>query len=649
MVIALSPMRCLLRLFLPLFGVAGVFAADLALRSPDGRIELAFLLRDDGRPAYTVQRDGRPVLAESRLGLVRDDADFTRGLSLAEVTPVAAVADDYELLTGKRRLNHYRANRRVFHLATAAGRKLDVIFQVSDDGVAFRYHFPENSGTIHTVREEVSSFRLPKDARAWLQPMSPAKSGWMATNPSYEETYARDIPAGTPSRLGAGWIFPALFRTGDTWVLLSETALGRNYCGSRLRHESPDGEYAIGFPDPRETMHDQPVNPSSTLPWTTPWRLIALGDLRTIAESTLGTDLADPAATPAVPAPAPGKAAWSWPQLGDDRTTFEVQRQFVDYAAHMGWAYCLVDALWDKQIGYEKIAELADYARARKVGVLLWYNSNGTANQAPQTPKDRMEDRPARLAEFARLQAMGIRGLKVDFFGGDGQPVIQYYHDLLEDSARFGLLMNFHGTTLPRGWTRTYPHLMTMEAIKGFEFITFDQRNADDEPAHAAMLPFTRNVFEPMDFTPVCLHKLGKTRLRTTPAFELALSVLFVSGIQHYPDTPEGMAMMPEYVQDFMRRVPSVWEDTKFLDGFPGQSVALARRGNGRWFVAGINGEGAPRDLTLDLSRLEGAKGAGRLITDGGEGGFAERAISIADRTLKLKLPANGGFVLELE
>ena len=627
--------------------LTGAVRADSpALTSPDGRLAVEFSLSTAGAPVYSLRRDGTVVLRESRLGLVRDDADFTRGLTLTGASRVEPVADDYEILTAKRRHNAYRANRQTFQLAAAGGQKLDIIFQVSNDGLAFRYAFPEKSATIHSLKVEATSFHFLPETRAWLQPMSVAKTGWKSVNPCYEEFYARDIPAGTPSSLGAGWVFPALFKSGETWLLLSETGLGRNYCGTRLRHESPGGEYAIGFPDPRETMNGLPVNPSSTLPWATPWRLIAVGDLRTIAESTLGTDLADPATGPADATIAPGKASWSWPLLGDGSANFGTQRQFIDYAAQMGWAYCLVDALWDRQIGYEKIKELADYAHTKNVGLLLWYNSNGAVNDAPQTPKDRMSTHESRVAEFERLKALGIRGLKIDFFGGDGQPVINYYHDILEDAAPYGFLMNFHGATLPRGWQRTYPHLMSMEAIKGFEYITFEQVNADAEPAHAAMLPFTRNVFDPMDFTPVCLHKTGQTQLRTTGAFELALSVIFTSGIQHYPDIPEAMAKVPAYVQDFMKGVPAIWEDTKFIDGFPGKFAVLARRGDGRWYVAGINGEAAPRELTLDLRRLAGAR-TGTLITDGPRERFAKRAVTLGPgRKLSLTLPPDGGFVL---
>jgi hypothetical protein len=347
----------------------------------------------------------------------------------------------------------------------------------------------------------------------------------------------------------------------------------------------------------------------------------------------------------------PGKASWSWPLLGDSRTIYEVQRRFIDYAAEMGWRYCLIDGLWDRQIGYEKVRELIDYARSRNVGILLWYNSAGDWNTSPQTPRNMMLTHESRVREFERLNAMGASGLKIDFFGGDGQSVIGYYLDILEDAAPYGFLINFHGATLPRGWQRTYPHLMTMEAIKGLEFVTFEQKNADEEPTHAAMLPFTRNVFDPMDFTPVVLDRIKRIQRRTTSTFELALSVLFTSGIQHYAEIPEGMAKTPAYVREFLKRVPSVWDDTKFLDGYPGKLVLLARRGEGRWYVAGINGEAITKKIMLNLSEL-GVSGSANLITDG-EGGnlsFRQRAVRLApDKKLEVTLAPHGGFVIVIE
>lgn len=621
-------------------------AASL-IQSPDGRLAASFSLDANRAPRYSILQQNQTVLRESRLGLIRDDEDFSKGLTLTDESKVEPIEDRYEILTAKRRFNTYLANRKVFHLATDSGKKMDIIFQVSNDGVAFRYYFPETSTEIYRLKEEVSSFHFGLDTKAWLQPMQVAKTGYESSNPAYEEFHAQEIAVGTPSTLGAGWVYPALFHSGKEWILISEGSLGRNDCATRLRHESPDGECSIGLPDARETINNQPVASSSKLPWLTPWRLIVVGSLKTVAESTLGIDLAEKPSIPADASIKPGKASWSWPLLGDKQTTYDVQRRFIDYAADMGWAYCLIDAWWDTQIGYDKIKELADYARERKVGLLLWYNSAGNWNTIKQTPKDKLLTHESRVQEFDRLKEIDIKGLKIDFFGGDGQPNIAYYHDLLEDAAPYGFLMNFHGTTLPRGWQRTYPHLMTAEAIRGFEYITFNQKDADHEATHAAMLPFTRNVFDPMDFTPVCLDKInGKVQRKTTSAFELALSVIFTSGIQHYVEIPEGMAKMPDYVKDFMKRVPSVWDDTKFIDGYPGKLAVLARKGEGRWYIAGINGENNEKSLSLDLSSVPSG-GDGFLITDGNGQLFERQTVKLtADKKVSVTLKPNGGFVM---
>ena len=617
--------------------------SDMEVASPDGRIVVHVRLDPDGSPGYQVTLAGQTVLEASRLGLIRDDADFSSGLRLRSVSEVEPVENRYEILTAKRRANHYRAHRRVFHAVTPDGKPFDIVFQVSNDGVAFRYVFPDTAAALRRITEEVTSFRLPRGARAWLQPMQVAKTGWGESNPAYEENYRQDIAVGTPSTLGAGWVFPALFHAGGHWLLVSETGLDRNYAGARLRHESPDGEYTIGFPDSLETRGSGVVQPTARLPWVTPWRIVVIGSLKTIAESMLGLDLALPAAVAPIGDIVPGKAAWSWPLLGDAHTVFETQKQFVDYAAAMGWRYTLVDALWDTQIGDERIRELIEYASTRNVRILLWYNSAGAWNTTPQTPRDRMLTRASRVAEFERLKKLGVAGLKIDFFGGDAQDMITYYHEIMQDAAPYGLLLNFHGATLPRGWSRTYPHLMTMEAVKGLEFATFTQENADQVPAHAAMLPFTRNVFDPMDFTPVALDRLPRTQRRTTAAAELAHAILFTSGIQHYAETPTGMAKAPTYVRDFLRAVPEVWDDVRFLAGYPGKFVVLARRSGNAWWIAGINGEGTPRDVALDVREMVGA-GRLTLITDGGDAlGFGRREVSAE---LRLTLPPYGGFVM---
>jgi len=641
-----------------------VSAASLdpvGIASPDGRM-LVEVSVNDGQPGYTVSLDGKPVLGRSRLGVLRDDADFTTGLSPAanyskRVAQLSKVDDHYELLTSKRRNSVYRANRRVLELQAASGARVDIEFQVSNDGFAFRYVFPETDANTHKISRELSSFNFLAGTRGWLQPIAPARSGWNESNPSYEEYYERDIPVGQPSLEGGAWVFPALFRSpvggGDTWLLVSETGLRRNYCGSRLLAARRSREYFIDFPGPLETSNGGAVTPESTLPWVTPWRLVVIGSLRSIVESTLGTDLADPPAKGfKTTASGPGKASWSWPLLGDDNTIVKVQKRFIDYAAEMSWQYTLVDSAWDRQIGYDGLKELVEYARAKNVKILVWYNSAGEWNTTPLTPRDRMFDSATRRAELQKIKNIGVAGVKVDFFAGDAQSTIAYYHDILEDTARIGLVANFHGATVPRGWQRTYPNLMTMEAVRGLEYNTFEQRNAEESPTHDAMLPFARNVFDPMDFTPVVLDRLNNiVERRTSAAFELATSVLFTSGIQHFAEVPSGMAKAPPYVRDFLKRVPVVWDDVKFIDGFPGQYVVLARRAGRTWYVAGINADRQPRKVKIDLKSL-GVSKQGALITDGIDFlGFksepfpSEKTVTAEEITIRPR----GGFVLTLE
>jgi len=618
---------------------------DMELASPNGKLKVTFLFNNN-QLHYQIKTDGQSVLEPSLLGLIRDDADFSTGLKLKSVSEQASVTDAYTLNVHKKANYSYTASQKTLTLENQQGEDMQVIFQVSDEGVAFRYFFPAEKSDIKKIVEEKTSFAFPKEAKAWLQPCAVAKSGWSECNPSYEEHYLQDIPVGTASPL-AGWVFPALFKTGEHWVLISETAMDRNYCASRLRSESPNGVYSIGFPDVREVVFTGESNPQSTLPWFTPWRIIAIGSLADVVESTLGTDLAKPAIDGGFSWVKPGRASWSWVLLKDGQTIYPVQQQFIDYAANMGWEYCLIDAFWDSQIGYEKIKELADYAKTKNVKLLLWYNSSGNWNSTPLTPKNALLTREDRLKEFFRVKEMGIAGVKIDFFGGDGQSVMNHYIDILEDAAAVGLAVNFHGSTIPRGWHRTYPHLLSMEAIKGMEFVTFGQADADAQPNHCAMIPFTRNVFDPMDFTPTCFGEIPSIQRKTTNGFELALPVLFQSGVQHFAEIPEVMLQMPAEVQQFMKTVPVVWDETRFLDGYPGKFVVMARRSGSVWYIAGINGQDSTQKVSFDASFTEASQGL--LITDGS----SNREFSINkltfQKTIALEMIPNGGFVIQTQ
>lgn len=630
-----------------LFAAAVAIAAQsTVVKSPDKRVALTFSLTSDGEPRYSLAVDGKPALLNSKLGIVREDADFTRELELVSVSKPENVRDRYETLASKRRLNDYRANRVTATLARKDGKIIEIVFQVSNDGLAFRYNFPGRDSAVYRITDEATTFNFGDSAKAWLQPKAPAQTGWERSQPSYEEYYEKEISAGTPSKLGAGWVFPALFRNGDVWVAVSESGFFANYSGTSLAHSSDDGEYKIAMPNEKEKRDGEPYLPESTLPWSTPWRVVAAGTLKTIVESNLGIDVAEPAKTPLI-ADAPGKSSWSWVLLGDSKTTFDVQKQFIDYAADMGWKYCLIDSHWDSQIGYEKIAELATYAKSKNVRIILWYNSAGAWNTTPLTPRNMMLTQESRMKEFEKIAKIGIAGLKVDFFGGDGQSFMKYYRDILVDAAKFGLVMNFHGATLPRGLTREFPNLMTMEAIRGMEFATFEQKNADQAPSHGAMMPFTRNLFDPMDFTPVAMGRLNsRVTRRTTSAFELATSVVYFSGVQHYAETPEGMAKAPAFVKEFMKSVPSVWDEIRFLDGYPGKYAVIARRSGKQWFVGAVNGENADRAVSLDLRGLGGAKSF-NLISDGdgGDYSFVTKTVD-ASKPFTFSIRPHGGFVM---
>ncbi|HSK12093.1 MAG TPA: glycoside hydrolase family 97 catalytic domain-containing protein [Phnomibacter sp.] len=629
-------------------GFGAQLHAQQPVSSPDNSIMVEVHLAEQGSIRYSVKVTGQTILLPSTLGLQKGNKDLGKGFTILEQTPVIPIEDKYELVHGKKRQVSYKARTSIFSFRHAGGDLLKVIFRVSNDGVAFRYQLISSKDEIVNITAEFTSFRFPMATKSWLQPMQVSKTGWEQTNPAYEEHYVQAAPVGTPSPAPAGWVYPALFNHGDTWVLLTEAAVGPDDCATRLKAASPDGEYFVGYPDEREVITGKGLLPIAGKEYVSPWRVITIGSLGTMVESTHGTDLADPSGVKDVSFVKPGGASWSWINSKDDLITYDEQKKYIDFAADMHWPYCLIDADWDRKIGYEKVKELADHARAKNVGLLLWYNSAGDWNTVKYTPKDLLVNKDSRRKEFDRLKQMGIKGVKIDFFAGDGQSVMAYYHDILQDAADFHLMVNFHGATLPRGWSRTYPHLVTVEAVRGFEMVTFQQADADKQATHCTILPFTRNAFDPMDFTPMNLYKIQTQVVRrTSSAFELALPVLFVSGIQHYAESPEGMQQVPEYVKDLLRHLPGTWDEVKFINGYPGQYVVIARRSGQRWYIAGIHAGARPKTLHLDLSGFSYKHAT--LLTDGEMPLSFSKSILSAAREQTITLQPNGGFVLVLE
>ncbi|OXU14083.1 glycoside hydrolase family 97 protein [Sedimentisphaera salicampi] len=633
---------------------SAVFSAE-RLSSPDGKLDISFSLNDKGAACYTVEYAGKEVLEPSELGILCEGQPFYSDFKLESASGVQEVSQQYQMLHGKQKNCTYKANRRLFTLANKEGKVLKLVFQVSNDSVAFRYILPEAEGSYAVVNKENTSFNFPSDTLSWLHPMAEAKTGWEKTQPSYEENYAAGRPVGEDSKYGQGWCMPGLFKTADdNWALVCETDVYSGYCAARLLKADDNGAYKIGFPQPEEHRGiEDSVYPRQELPLKTPWRVIIVGDeLGDIVESTAVADLASPSRIEDTGFIKPGRAAWHWLRYADSSSNLEYANSFLDFAEKMGWEYMLIDCYWDNNIGREKMEEFARKAKSRGVKVILWYNSNGFWNDAPMTPKHKMHTSSARRREFAWLKEIGAAGVKIDFFGGDKQATMKLYQEILEDAADFEIMVNFHGATVPRGWHRTYPNMLTLESVKGMEYCTFNQENADAQPQHSCILPFTRNVVGPMDFTPVVFNpEIRSVQLKTTLGFELALSVVFESGIQHFGLVPEEYDLMPDYVVSYLREVPVSWDETNFIKGYPGRLAVIARKKGQSWYIGGINGEAEKKNISIDLSFIDNLEDKSiKIITDGKNRSFEYRQLfGKKMKSLNVKLKANGGFTAVLE
>jgi hypothetical protein len=630
--------------------------------SPAGHTQLTLRLADagqwNGQPAgldrlyYRVEHgpEGRraPVIKESPLGLLLEGHNLIDGLRFTRAVGPGVVNESYSMPHGKRRISRNEANRMAVSFLGRGGLQLDVELRAYHDGAALRYHLSGPAGTPVRLVAEATGFALPQDARLWLAPADHPTT----YAPAYETYYENEVPVGTPCPTGRGWSFPVLFRTADAahWGLLTEANLGRDYFGARLTGQADDGIYRIRFPEPEEGLGMGDLHPTFALPWTSPWRALILGDTpEELVESTLVTDLSEPSQVQDTRWIKPGRVAWSWWSDQPSPRDGAKQKQFVDLAAEMGWEYVLVDANWTI-MDNGNIHDVIRYAKEKGVGVLLWYNSGGPHNRVTEKPRGTMADPATRRFEFELLQQWGVQGVKVDFFQSDKQNVIQLYHDILKDAADFGIMVNFHGCTLPRGWSRTWPHLMTMEAVRGEECYIFDPAFPERAPEQNVITPFTRNVVGPMDYTPAGLMDNNHPRLTTT-AHELALPVVFESGWTHFADGATSYRALPDEAKDYLRAVPAAWEATRCLSGYPGKYLVIARLAGTDWYVAGLNGGSEPLDVTIDLGTLP-LKQASRawLLVDGAEQhAFETRTQPVQPQdTVPVRMLPRGGFVLRV-
>ena len=575
--------------------------------SPDGKMIVTVTV-SDGCPKYEVKLDGEVFIQPSPLGLKMNFDDLTQGLTLKSCD-VSKYEDEYCLKTTKQSHVKVVATEGVCRFEKDGREALDVIFRVTSRDVAYRYKiYPKRVRGGETmsgvVESEASGYVLPEGTTTFLCPQMKPMTGFARTAPSYETGYTPDDAMGK-NGWGFGYTFPCLFKTPKGWVLISETGTDGSYVGCRLVNDK-DNHYRIGFPLAEEMNGTGSTTPLVALPAETPWRTITIGTtLAPIVETTVATDLVKPKYK-ASKDYTYGKGSWSWIIGMDPSCNFDEQKRYIDFSAAMGYRSVLVDALWDTQIGYEKMEELARYGKEKGVELFLWYNSNGTWNDAPQGPRGKMDKAGPRRQEMAWMQKNGILGIKVDFFGGDKQQMMQLYEDILTDANDFGIQVIFHGCTLPRGWERMYPNFVAAEAVLASENLHFGQGACDAEAFNACIHPFIRNTVGSMDFGGSALNKRysadnqhGTVR-KTSDVFAMATAVLFQSSVQHFALAPNNLYDAPAWAIQFMKDVPTLWDETRFIDGYPGKYVILARRSGDKWYIAGVTSDKTPLKEKLE-------------------------------------------------
>ena len=598
----------------PLFLLLGLHVAhaeDVKIYSPDSLLQVT-VSENGGAPVYSVSYNGKLMLEDSPLGLKTNVADFTRGLTL-KAEPATSIESCYSLANIKTSHAHYMANEVKLTLEADRGRSIGVEFRVSNNDVAFRYTLPVWGETrACVVLDEMTGFNFPSHTTTFLTPQSDAMIGWKRTKPSYEEGYKADAPLTARSQYGHGYTFPALFHIGDDgWVLVSETGVDSRYCGSRLGDASAEGIFKIEYPMPEENNGNGTVAPGIALPGSTPWRTLTVGEtLKPIVETTIPWDLVEPLYESEHEYKY-GRGTWSWIMWQDGSINYDDQVRYIDLASAMGYEYVLIDNWWDTNIGRTRMADLVKYAHSKNVDVFLWYSSSGYWNDIEQGPVHYMDNPIHRKREMKWMQSLGVKGIKVDFFGGDKQECIRLYEGILSDADDHGLMCIFHGCTLPRGWERMYPNYVGSEAVLASENLIFSQGACNNEAFNATLHPFIRNTVGCMEFGGVFLNKRnnrtndGGTTRRTTDVFQLATGVLFQNPIQNFALAPNNLTDAPAVCLDFMKQIPTTWDETRYIDGYPGKYCVLARRHGDTWYVAGINAGSEPLKLKLDLPMFE--------------------------------------------
>ncbi len=631
-------------------------ATEKTFQSPDGK--MAVTVSDQGGKAtYQVTLDGTVFITPSPLGVKMNFADLSQGLTLKDCQ-TTTVKDEYSLKTIKQSHVSYEATEAVCQFEKDGKPAIDVIFRVTGRDVAYRYKIYGGKKDMFSavVESEASSFILPDGTTTFLCPQVKPMGGFARTYPSYETSYTWDDEMGK-NGWGQGYTFPCLFKTPQGWVIISETGTDGNYVGCALKNDG-GAKYSIDFPQASEMDGWGTPNAKVALPALTPWRTMTIGTtLAPIVETTVANDLVQPKYK-ASKDYTYGKGTWSWIIRMDGSCNYKEQKEYIDFSAALGYRSVLVDAHWDSQIGYDKVAELSRYAQSKGVGLFLWYNSNGFWNDAPQGPRHKMNKSSVRRQEMKWMQENGILGIKVDFFGGDKQVMMQLYEDILTDANEFGLQCIFHGCTLPRGWERMYPNYVASEAVLASENLSFGQGACDAEAKNGCTHVFIRNTVASMDWGGSALNKrysTGNDRgtyRRTSDIYALATAVLFQSSVQHFALAPNNLEDAPAWAIDFMKQVPTNWDEVRFIDGYPGKYAIIARRAGDTWYIAGINAEKQPVKKVISLpmfvkdTQLTVYADDAKYTNDPNVVGSVKTVKQNKKQQMNIVIPENGGIVI---
>lgn len=598
-----------------LLGAVYANAENHTVKSPDSRL-VVNIGCEEGKAFYTVDYDGKPMLVRSALGLVADYSDFSQGLAMGTLKTEGPKRLTYRMTRTKRSAVDHEVTEATVGFANGKRDSMTLHLHISNNDLAYRYELlrpkADNPKAV-VIQREVSGFNFPAQTTTFLCPQITPMTGWERTKPSYEEEYTPDAPMNVKSQYGVGYTFPCLFRVGQHgWVLVSEAGAASAYPGCRLSDYEEGKGYTIAFPQKGENNGLGSELAGIALPGTTPWRTITVGPSPApIVETTIPFDVTEPLYEPSQDYQ-PGRYTWSWLIWQDNSTNYDDQVKMIDLAATMGYESVLVDGLWDKQIGRERMEELSRYAQSKGVRLMLWYNSNGFENDAPQTPRQIMNNAIARKREMAWMQRIGVTGIKVDFFGGDKQQTMQLYEDILSDANDYGLQVIFHGATLPRGWERLYPNYVGSEAALASENVFFTDYHAKKEAFEMTMHPYSRNAVGSFDWGGIIMNKYlspdnkSRHQRHTGDVFEMATGITNQISVNCVALYPNNLQDVPQWELDWLKQLPKSWDDVKFIDGYPTRYVVLARRSGDRWYVAGLNATDKPLKLTLRLPMFSG-------------------------------------------